>query len=517
MEEKKIPYLKNENGIYELIIDGKAFTALAGEVHNSSASNLLYMEECVWPYIKNLHLNTLIVPIYWESIESIEGTFDFTLVEGIIKQARQEGVKLILLWFGLWKNGMSSYVPQWIKKQQTKYFRVRDVRGSAMDVISPLCDNAVEADSKAFSELMKFIKLFDSKDQTVIMMQVENEMGLLGSDRDYSEFAQKEFQCHIPSVISKIYKTTGTWTQAFGEEAPEVFMEYYYSTAIEKIASAGKIQYGLPMYVNAWIEKFPWRPGGYPSGGPIARFLPLWKQIAPSISALAPDIYSSDFVGVCNEYAKEGNPLIIPEVRRDVRNVSNVFYAIGKYRALCYSPFGIEDFLTPKELLSGLSDPMVLKTLNIDVTAFSCENTAPYLSKSYEIIGQMLPAIHTYEKFGKVHSFLRSNEHERGCVISLKEFDLRIDYKDQNEKSPKAAGIIIEIANNEFYIAGTSFTYTLLRKKNEYGSIGYLQLEEGSFINENWTSQRVLNGDERYFTNMYEMPAIHRAVVYRYE
>jgi len=513
---KCLPSIEKVNGIWNLYVDGQPFTALSGEIHNSSASNLRYMKEQVWPYLREMNMNSVAVPIYWEKIEAIENEFDFTLLDGILKQAREEEMKLTLLWFGLWKNGISSYVPEWVKTDGSKYLRVRNSNGKAMDVISPLCEVAVEADKKAFMKVMSHLKEVDAEEQTVIMVQVENEIGLLGSDRDYSTYANEQYEKKIPKVMVELYSVSGTWEEAFKENAPEYFMEYYYAKAIERIACESKLVYGLPMYVNAWLEKFPWRPGGYPSGGPIARFIKLWHGIAPSISVYSPDIYSSDFVGVCDEYTIEDNPLLIPEVRRDAMNSSNVFYAIGKYNVLCYSPFGIEDFKKPLELLTGLSNPNLMKTLKIDTSAFNCDKTAGYLSKSYGILNSMMPLIRKCREDRKLHSFIRKDEHERGCVIEMKDYDVRINFQNNQVGIPKSAGIILEIADNEFYIIGTSVNYTVMPKKNENVTVGFLNLEEGEFENGEFVAFEVLNGDERYFTNLYDMPSINRVKLYKY-
>ncbi len=513
---KKLPVIKKVDGIWNLFVDGEPFTALSGEVHNSSASNLSYMEEKVWPYLRGMNLNSLVVPVYWENIEPVENEFNFEIVDGLLEQARAEGMKLIILWFGLWKNGISSYVPEWVKLETEKYFRVRDCQGKAMDVVSPLCPDAIAADKKAFTTLMRHLKEVDLESQTVIMMQVENEVGLLGSDRDYSQFANKEFNDKIPDSLVTLYDVEGTWEEAFRENAAEIFMEYHYAKALEEIASAGKEEYGLEMYVNAWIEKFPWVPGGYPSGGPIARFIRLWHEIAPTISVLAPDIYASDFAGICDEYTIEDNPLMIPEVRRDALNSSNVFYAIGKYNALCYSPFGIEDFQTPKELLTGTSNIDVLKTLNIDVSAWDCEDTARYLSKSYEILASAMPLIRKCREAGKLHPFIRRNEHERGEVVRLKDYDIRVNFQPNKVGVPKSAGLILEVAYNEFYIMGTSIKYLVMPKRGENVNVGILNLEGGEFVAGEWKASRCLNGDERYHTNLYDMPGIHRIKIYKY-
>lgn len=513
---KNIPELVQTDGSFELLVDGKPFTMLAGELHNSSASSPAYMEEMVWHYLRELHLNTVLFPAYWECVEPKEGSYDFSLLDTLLQQADREGMRVVLLWFGLWKNGISSYVPSWVKQDGKRFFRARDQRGQEMDVISPLCREAVEADAKAFQKLLQHLQERDGDTQTVILVQVENEMGLLGSDRDYSETAEALYRKEIPEELLELGAHAGTWEAVFGEDAPEVFMEYAYAKAVQQIASAGQQACPLPMYCNAWIEKFPWRPGGYPSGGPIARFLPLWKKVAPAVSFLAPDVYTSDFDSLCREYTAEGNPLFIPEHRRDLRNLSHVFYAFGKHQALGFAPFGIEDFFMPEEKKTGIANPLVMKALNIDVRAWECEGSGAFLKQAYTLLDGILPMLREYGKKGLVHSFVRKNEHEKGTVLHLKRCDLRIDYMDQNPQAPKAAGFVIEAGEDEFYVAGVCFRFTVLPKKNTSEIIGILEYSEGRMEQGSYVRRRILNGDERYCMLFLQEPELQRVKWYTY-
>ena len=105
--ENGIPEIKELDGIKTLFVYNETFLILGGEVHNSESSSLEYMAERVWPCIADLNMNTVVVPVTWELLEPCEGQFDFTLVDGLIDQARANGMHLILLWFGLWKNSES--------------------------------------------------------------------------------------------------------------------------------------------------------------------------------------------------------------------------------------------------------------------------------------------------------------------------------------------------------------------------------------------------------------------------
>lgn len=505
-----IPVIEKRDGEWVFLVDGKRFMMLAGELHNSSSSDIRYMEERVWPYLRELHLNSLLISVAWEMIEPEEGKFDFYVLNEIIRQARREKVKLGILWFGLWKNGISSYVPEWVKTDRNRFWRVRDRYGRALDVVSPIGEAAVKADAKAFAALMENLKQTDGKEHTVILVQVENEMGILGSDRDYSEHAEQSYRQIIPSEISEIYGKFGTWEEAFGEDAPEYFMEYEYALATEQIAKAGKEIYPLPMITNAWLQQFPWRPGSYPSGGPTAKFRKMWKRVAPDIIVNAPDVYVSDFKKVCEEYAAEDNALMIPEHRRDIRHISHLFYAVGRYQALCFSPFGIEDILTPPEKLTGIGNPQVMKMLNIDPAAWKTDKTGEFLKAAYPLLAEMFPVLEEYWKKQKVQAFLRGSEHEKGMVFPLNGCELRIDYMDQAPDTPKSAGIIVESGDREIYIAGVNFRYSLMEARNTGESPVIVEYSEGRFEDGKYVRERILNGDERYCMLQTEQPVVQR-------
>ncbi len=119
-------------------------------------------------------------------------------------------------------------------------------------------------------------------------------------------------------------------------------MAYYVGRLIGEVAKAGKAELNIPMYANAWLGPQPGAtlPGTWPSGGPVARVMDVYRAAAPSIDFIAPDIYVADFKGTCALYARSGNPLFIPEARDQV---GNLFWAFGNHAAWGWGPFGIED------------------------------------------------------------------------------------------------------------------------------------------------------------------------------
>src|SRR5665648_161053 len=195
----QIPQLKkNEYGATQLIVHGKPFLMLCGEANNSSGSNIPYMDKT----LKALHesnLNSVLVSVSWEIIEPTEGAFDFKSVDELIRVARANDMKLGILWFGAWKNGLSPYAPSWVIADTKRFTRVKWDNGDNTRTLTPLCTATRDADAKAYAELMKHIATVDSKDNTILVVQIENEVGTLGQTRDFSAEANK---LSVPSGLS---------------------------------------------------------------------------------------------------------------------------------------------------------------------------------------------------------------------------------------------------------------------------------------------------------------------------
>ena len=486
-----IPAISLYQGKPILLVDGKPMLLFGGEAHNSSASSLTYMEEEVWPHIRDLRLNCLIVPVSWEFLEPRPGEWDFTLPDGLIAQAQREGVKLVFLWFGLWKNGESTYVPSWVKEDRTTYFRMRTRDGREVNAISPLCQAGVERDAQAFQRLMAHLGETDTQ-HTVVMVQVENEMGLLGDCRDFGPQAETAYAGEVPEELASQYGVSGTWAQAFGEEAPERFMVYHYAKAVERIAGAGKQVYPLPLYVNAWLEQYPWIPGTYPSGGPVAKMMDQWKALAPSIDLFAPDIYVTDFAAVCREYAQPGNPLFIPEARPSMDSASNVFAAFGQLGALGFSPFAIESVGQNQHHQLPAS---LMEELNIVPEAFDHYRAGEYLGESYALLQSIQDLLVEHRLTPALQGFTRCGQ-ESGTLLPFAGYNLEIKYLPHRGESPKAGGLVLQLSQNEFLLCGMNYSVKPQVKGDDPGWAEVVSLTEGRYENGAWIPGRRLNGDE---------------------
>ncbi len=493
---KPVPEIKYYKGAKTLFVDDAPFMVLGGEIHNSSASNLEYLDRSVWPNLEGLNLNTVLIPIYWELIEQTEGVFDYSLIDGIIAQARSQHKRLILLWFGLWKNSESMYVPGWIKKDTKRYFRSQKVNGETINTISPLCQAAVEKDANALAHILAHIKLIDEGQNSVIAIQVENEIGLLGTDRDYSQPAEDEFGKPVPEEVGKAFGVQSSWKECFGERAGEYFMAYHFARAVEYITCAAQKEYPLPCYANAWLEQYPWYSGSYPVGGPVASMHKIWRLMAPSLFCLAPDIYVPYVPQVMEEYTQNGNPLFIPEVRKDAVTASYALYAFGHYHAIGYSPFAIEDLsLNPDEIDRPPLNVMI--ALNIDPSAFDTAGSKAYLAAVYGLMENIRALYFQYRCTAHLQAYLKQSETDYGSFLRFEEYDFLIAYAAKQPQKPLACGMIFEVAPDCFYVIGMMSTIQVLPKPGQNKKVDILKLEEGDFIQGQWKPGRVLNGDEK--------------------
>jgi beta-galactosidase GanA len=346
--DSTIPRIETRDGRFALIVEGKPYLVLGAQINNSSswASTL----PKAWPALEAMHSNTVEAPVYWEEMEPTEGTFDFRSVDLLLNGAREHQLHLVLLWFGTWKNGQAHYVPEWIKTDPAKYPREISAYGKVLDVLSPHSATNLQADAHAFSALLHHLRETDGSQHTVIMIQVENESGSIGTVRDHSAAADREFAAEVPAAL---HTAKGTWPQVYGADAEERFAAYATARYINEVAKAGKAEFPLPMYCNVWItypvhalenRNHPSPGQEYPSGGPQQGNIAIWKAAAPEIDLLGPDFYSDDrrlFQEVVSTYSRPDNPLFIPETLLSRDFGPNFFFALGK-GAIGFSPFGID-------------------------------------------------------------------------------------------------------------------------------------------------------------------------------
>jgi hypothetical protein len=346
------PKIVTVNGRHALMVDGAPYFVLGAQINNSSSWPAVLPQ--VWPALEAMHVNTAAAPVYWEQIEPRPGVWDWTSVDALIDGARAHHLHLVLLWFGTWKNGNDHYVPDWVKADPQKYPRVINAYGNPLDVLSANSDVNRDADRAAFVALTKHLAERDGSEHTIVMIQVENESGIVGSVRDFSAMANRQFGEQVPvELVKALGKKPGTWSEVFPGDADEAFQAWTQARYVNSIVEAGKRQFDVPMYCNVWLAyppaELPERhiaiPGiGYPSGGPVQTMLPLWKVAAPALDAIGPDMYSDNpafDASMLKIYSNATNPLWIPETGSSDGFAPLLFAAVAD-GGIGFSPFGVD-------------------------------------------------------------------------------------------------------------------------------------------------------------------------------
>lgn len=496
---KPLPFLKQKNQIQQLIVDGKPYLIQGGELGNSSASRMSYMLP-IWPKLKTMKVNTVLAPVYWELIEPQQGKFDFRLLDELIVSARQHDMKLVLLWFGSWKNSMSSYAPPWLKRDFRKFARARAKNGQPQEILTPFSPANLAADIAAFSALMAHVKEVDSQQQTVLMIQVENEIGMLPSARDHHPLANDAFTRQVPSRLVKHleknkqqlqphvktlwanqgYPSKGDWQTIFGQSiaTDEIFMAWHFAQYVNQIVQAGKKIYNLPMFVNAALNRPDKLPGEYPSAGPLPHVFDVWQAGAADIDFFSPDFYNPRFRYWSDLYARQ-NALFIPEIRFDENVGAKSLFTFGHYHGFGFSPFSIE---------SGSA------------------TASKHLAAAYTLVKQIEPYIHQYQGTTHLKAALVSKA-EKSSQLHFSEYlfnvkhDLTLGWSEEaeNEFWQEGAAIIVQLNMNEFIVSGTNVVITFSHtSQNAERRVGIEQIFEGEFIDGKWHPGRSLNGDQSH-------------------
>jgi beta-galactosidase GanA len=546
--EPTVPHLKKPGTATQLTVDGKPFLVLGAELNNSSASSLAYMKP-LWPRLMATHLNTVLATVSWELIEPLEGHFDFSLVDGLLKDARANDLHLVILWFGSWKNGKSTYQPLWVKTNQDRFPLACSEDGKSMPILTTLSEANRNADAAAFAAFMRHLREVDGRQHTVLMIQVENEVGVLGDTRDYSPVANQAFTGPVPKELMDYlvaqkntlipefrdvwaangFKTSGTWTEVFGSGKPagmaipvrtlnpplteqehetgwrnlhwpvdEIFMAWNYARYVGYVAAAGKAEYNIPMFVNTWLQQrdHAW-PGTYPSGGPVPQVHDIWRAGAPAIDILAPDLYVPEFEELCARYTRSDNPLFIPESRGDARGVANAIWAFGRFDAIGFSPFGID----------------------------RSAGAETELARTYDVLSQVAPLILAHQGDGTMTSVLLDNGGEPQTV-RLGNYNLEARFSTRsfggvtNTPPERVAGLFISTGPDDYIIVARGMNVYFTAATNPSDSVGLATVEEGVYTGGKWVPGRRLNGDEtpewkalRFRSDAY---TIQHVTLYRY-
>jgi beta-galactosidase GanA len=402
-----------------------------------------------------------------------------------------------------------------------------------MEILTPFSDANRDADARAFAAFMAHLRDIDEH-HTVVLVQVENEIGMIPEARDHSPAAEASFAAAVPAELmdhlSRFRDTLapelrerwtaaggrseGTWTEVFGHglATEELFMAWAFATYVQTVAAAGKAELGLPMYTNAALIRPAYLPGQYPSAGPLPHLADVWRAGAPTLDFIAPDIYFPNFREWADKYARSGNPLFVPEALRSTDAAANALYAFGAHAAIGFSPFGIES-------IEG--------------------HAAAALAGSYDVVRQLTPLIVTHSGDGSMTGLLPPADEQRAPHrVSLGGLELGVTYERIaapsladgviNESGDRAAdrtrlpagAIVIRTGPDEFVFGGIGVTVTFSAPLPGSQNIGILRCEEGSYEGGVWRHRRWLNGDQTHQGRHLRLEpgrfTIQRISLYRY-
>jgi hypothetical protein len=522
-----LPHLRATGTGQQLVVDGRPALLLGGQLHNSTSSDPHRVRE-VMTRLAAQGIRTVIGTVSWAQVEPVEGTLDLASVDAQVAAAEELDLRLVLIWFGAFKNAASTYAPSWVRSDTARFPRAeaRGARSQAFTypggmpkpVLSVFGPELLAADRRAYVEFLRHLAEVD-RGHRVVMVQVENEVGLLGDSRDRSPVAEQAWSDPVPAELlarlaredeaplrpelSALWarqgrRTTGTWAEVFGDdwEADEAFMAWGFASYCGALAAAGKEVTALPTLANAWLGPQPGQPeaGDYPSGGPVGRVLDLWRAAAPAIDLLGPDLYGADVKPVMADYHRPDNPLFVPE---SALRTGSLFWALGTHRALGFCVFGVDDVRPGSQLGDACT---LLGSIEDRITAAQAED---------RIAGVLLEAGQTQQRF----SLGGYDVVARDARALLDKMLLDVGVQGPPPAGPRPSetegpdarpspadgrpfGIVLAEGADEFLLVGQGLALDL---SADDAVVEVDAVEEGTVVDGAWVPGRLLNGDERLF------------------
>jgi len=347
----------------------------------------------------------------------------------------------------------------------------------------------LKADKHAFVALMRHLREIDGDQYTILLVQVENESGSLGTVRDFSATAEKQFSGAVPAdLVKALHKHPGTWKEVFGPDADETFAAWSVSRYIDQLVQAGKAEFPLPMYCNVWLGSRTQLPGvNYPSGGAVPHMLDVWKATAHSIDMIGPDIYLDDserYRQILDAYHRPDNAMWIPETGGSEEYGRYFFYALA-HGAIGFSPFGMDQtgwtFDTDEYPKLHSQNYALIEPINREIAQWNYE-------------GKLKTAV---EEPGQPRTILDFGKWKATVTFGLPQYG---EGRSTGSKEHDGRALIVQISENEFLVTGFDARVQFqLSNQETTQRPEFLRVEEGTYQNDLWKMSRLWNGDQTDF------------------
>lgn len=494
MEANESVRLRRLAGGWHIEAVGEASLILGGELHNSSSGGKQFLGSALDRAVE-AGIDTVLVPVTWEQIEAAPGEFDLSPVDDLITAVEARGLRLVPLWFGAWKNGRSSYAPAWVLSDPESFPHAESRDGHPMPTLSLFASRLLEVEREALRRVVERLASAAAPG-TVVALQLNNEVGLLGDSRDRSSGADQAFRGPLPASLADALGCTGSpqgsdWQSMLGvgSSTDEMFMAWHYAHHIEQLALTTQSILEVPLLVNAWLNEevvLPGAPAGgvepgdYPSGGPLAHVATAWRLAAPSVKILAPDIYFGNDEAIMQRFSEGNRPLFIPETELGHVGAGRAFLSVGRFGALGISPFGV-DQASPEE--------------------------ANILRWAFERLRALTSDILEARACGAVTGFVLDGRVNSPWYHDGIRYEIVSPQHLLESPAPSAYGLLLVLPGGEVLAVGRGFTVRAFDA--ETGSPCYVRdVYEDELVDGVRRTARRLNGDETGGGDSLNLPAI---------
>jgi hypothetical protein len=475
------PHLERVGERSVLFVEGWPHTVLTAEIPwwdlvYGRYSETLHAYDNLYPAARSLGLNALKVPVKWSVVEPEKGRFDFSYVDHAKELAERHGLKLVLGWFGHYASGDGTiyrnlsgevFAPMDIVEDDRTYPRAVDGDGVAHhNAISYDDDAVIDREERAFRAFMEHLRETDARTRTVLMVQVENEIAVFGSDRRN----RKLWRDHSPAS-NRLFA-------AHGFEDDLRYSAWSLSSRwIRRLTDTGAEVYPLPFFLNyVGGTIVDWMVGGAP-GEDVATYL----ENCPHVSFIGLNLYAdrmstvNDLRSALERYAVGRNQPSITETNSDGGPVAPrlAFVAVGEFGAPIFAPWAL-----------NVSYPTRFEPY---VTADgTLANGAPALRDSYTALGKALSPVSYYAGTLKQKVFMAQQPGRPFSTLS----DLD-GARIQVSGSGDGQAIVIHPAPGEFIVVGFRCRVSIWDDDYVWPDLRRVRVEAGRFEGNGWHAEGV--------------------------